>query len=461
MVNNNAINGSTVYNKVLSLVDYCGDIARNIKTGVTAEYNPIFSPNNIRRLILSPDGAMVYYHVGVGLGLRKIEYLNPKMVEYVQNLEDYTPMTAVLYADRVCSSIEEVIILTRSSNGSTSLTYRELDFQSLLKNYKGNGADLEDMIKSRYKRLYAYVVADMTLEDFMNSLKTVKDSSYTQLAKQDFLADATIHVFNENWSEHWGSAATYYLLDRESSKLNLHFKEVKETLANARKKKNVDEFLEKNLSEVKKDFDTAISFYYKVYSAYEKVYFAYDRLASVIGTSEVKYYIGDKVLVLPNLDWYKNKSSQLSVESLNKHNIVLERKVSEATELSIAKDCIALVKTRTKHIYESLANEYISCLYSIYVSYNDMFRFMVRDGGLSFIATKHLTNSEIQSRLSEMCQCMDITEKKVFLSESFANLCFYMCKFFVVKTDVKIGDVPASNIFFNKDYWMEGLKYAE
>ena len=63
-VNKQTISGSYAYDMAFELIDYCGDIARNSK-GASRGYSPNFSPNNIKRLIISPDCIEVHYHLPI------------------------------------------------------------------------------------------------------------------------------------------------------------------------------------------------------------------------------------------------------------------------------------------------------------------------------------------------------------------------------------------------------------
>lgn len=173
--------GSYLYDMVLPLVDYCGDIKGKRQT-----YSQYYSPNNIRRLYLSPDGAMVMYHVNAGKGLRKTVSFNGGMVQQCEMCADYVPMLYVLSADRVCASIEEVVICQRGDNGAV-LDQREMDFMGLVKSYKGSGSDLKDTIMNRYKRLHSFMVYSGSIKEFLAStgsydsaLRVLTDSEFVQ-----------------------------------------------------------------------------------------------------------------------------------------------------------------------------------------------------------------------------------------------------------------------------------------
>ena len=55
------ITGTYAFDTGYSLIDYCGDC----KAGKNV-YSPSFSPNNIKRLVISPDKIEVFYHINRG-----------------------------------------------------------------------------------------------------------------------------------------------------------------------------------------------------------------------------------------------------------------------------------------------------------------------------------------------------------------------------------------------------------
>ena len=265
-------NGSFIYDKILPLIDYCGDIAK----GGNAEnkiYNQSFSPNNIRRLIISPDGVMVYYHIPTKHNsvLKQVP-LPEQMVAHCQYLEDYKPMTAILYAERICASIEEVIVIPRSNTGGTYLTSKEIDFSSLLVRYNGTGS-LEENIKSRYKRLYAYTIYENgTYSDFIANMRKVKDSPTTLISTLDFMQGSRVqYIHKDDWYLGYGSAAKYYELDAVNGKLNTHFNAVKAKIEKDKKSKAITDSKAKRLGDLPEELKEQYARYKGIYTVIKRI----------------------------------------------------------------------------------------------------------------------------------------------------------------------------------------------
>lgn len=243
--------GSYLYDMVLPLVDYCGDIKGKRQT-----YSQYYSPNNIRRLYLSPDGAMVMYHVNAGKGLRKTVSFNGGMVQQCEMCADYVPMLYVLSADRVCASIEEVVICQRGDNGAV-LDQREMDFMGLVKSYKGSGSDLKDTIMNRYKRLHSFMVYSGSIKEFLASTGSY-DSALRVLTDSEFVQrGCSVEIFHDNdWYKGYGSSAQFYMLDRQGSPLNEHFKKVLTKITEQQKEADLDNFKKERVKGVQAEFDT-------------------------------------------------------------------------------------------------------------------------------------------------------------------------------------------------------------
>ena len=83
-----------------------------------------WSPNNLRRLIVSPEGVLFQLFITEGTFHKKRVDIVPFEVSENTNsaLQTGYPITSVLYRNRVFSSVEEVIVIPRSP-----LTYYSLN----------------------------------------------------------------------------------------------------------------------------------------------------------------------------------------------------------------------------------------------------------------------------------------------------------------------------------------------
>lgn len=160
-----------------SLVDLEGTLRENrLKNS-----SPDYTPNNIRRVIISPDCVCVHYYYPIngnkGSGLTKqIMVDKAKLYKaYGVDSQDYCPITSA-FVTNPCNGIEEIIWLTRSNFNDRPLDEREYANESnLLKNYKDNGNFLEALSR-RYSRLRGYTVVDMSYNEFNTLLQKARES---------------------------------------------------------------------------------------------------------------------------------------------------------------------------------------------------------------------------------------------------------------------------------------------
>jgi len=266
------LKGDYLYNQVLGLIDYCGDVRKGRTT-----YSQRYSPNNIRRLYISPDGACVMYHINTGNGIRKAVSFNSDIVAQCTSCPDYVPMLYVLSADRVCASVEEVVLCQSGKNGGI-LDSREFDFSNLIKSYKSSGSDLKATIMQRYRRLHAFIVYQGGIEEFL-SLTSDCNSPLSLLTSSDKVkSSCKIELFNtDDWYKQYGYSAKYYMLDRQGSPLNNHFNKVIDKIESSKKEDGYKEYKRNKLSgkytELSKEYEKLLgilSCYMRLLRQYNK-----------------------------------------------------------------------------------------------------------------------------------------------------------------------------------------------
>ena len=253
------LDGSYLYDRVLPLVDYNGDIRRGDGT-----YSNTFSPNNIKRLIISPERVDVFYHIAVKGRLSSSVMLNPEVVRQVTSRDDYKPVMSVLYADRICASIEEIIILSKGNCFSN----QDMDFQSMIKGYTRVSGDIREMIKQRYKRFRAFCVIDMSYNEFINAVKN--SGKFECICDLDFVKNGNIVSFNTDadWYKNYGSTGQFYILDRAGSPLNNHFKELIEKHEKSAKDDAIAKMRKERLGGLTEEWEK----YFKEYKSAIKAY---------------------------------------------------------------------------------------------------------------------------------------------------------------------------------------------
>lgn len=369
----NTLKGDFLYKEALSLVDYCGDVAKT-KAGGEAIYNPDFSPNNIKRLIISPDAVAVFYHIQTRHCAKfKVKMINPMMLQTIQYMADYTPLTAVLYADRICASVEEVIILSNSNDDRVSLTTRELDFSSMLKTYKSGSTDIVDSIRNRYKRLYSYTVLNSSFQEFWNWYQGVSkdDKSGYLLSQQNFFDGAQKQIFHEtDWYTGYGTSASFYDLDKEGSRLNQYFKNTIVEIDKVNKKAKVDESIKGAVDKSKTKFERELALYLGTYRCV-------CRLRKMLAEQMYKFVNVQMVNEYASFDIEKATlvKTSLTKESTKDYNVVTET----GSEVSLIEQNIKTLKRKRMEFYEIIYADFMNKVTSLSIDYPTMVDVMLKD----------------------------------------------------------------------------------
>ena len=176
----------SVFDIIFSTIDYCGDMVRNMNSANENRYSASFSPNNIRLLVISPEGCLVALHKRMDKGsVMQKRYSVQKYQSYIMeqnmNPKGYQPLVSVLSHYRQCSNIEEVILLSKSSVPNVTLDGRELDVTNLVKGYHEQERDIATRVGSRYKRLAKFTVLDMTFDMFLSYFRQLSSEYNTHI----------------------------------------------------------------------------------------------------------------------------------------------------------------------------------------------------------------------------------------------------------------------------------------
>ena len=416
------INGAYAYNLVTDLIDYCGDVKRNSQhRDQPATFSQNFSPNNIRRLILSGSGARIYFHVPVkGVYIRDKAFSDAMQVNIVKCMyqPDYKPMIWAL-ADRVCSSIEEVIICTQNKGGID--LSRELDFEGLLSNRRGKSSDVKSDISARYRRLAYFTIVNCDIgtlvsnQDVRNCNKPLSLISETNFVKSN---SVSITKFKDDWFNYYGTTSTYSF-DNAGSPLNNHFKEVKDKAAELKKSIEVAKIKEQRLKGISEEFD-------KEYKKYQGMYSCARKLA-VILAQEGTNYISRGI-------------SPLQVGSFT----LPQRLKDEFSKISDKDECkkfIANMKISATNIYSSLVSWFLENTLKLSSSYK--------------LTTKLFLDTMDRSVFipDKYSNILDVEFKGANMVDSTSNICCYSCLLFI--TDAGKHDMSK---YYMKDTWMGYFK---
>lgn len=241
-----------IYNLAFSVIDYCNDISKG-----NGHYSEYFSPNNIRRLIISPDEVVSEFYITVpGVGSKKSRRISSMQLRELSMMPDYQPIVQVLSTDRVCSSIEEIVFLPMSNDGRFPLSPIEYNIASLIKGYTGGRMDCFDAVKKRFVRLRYITVVNATMNQFQSLERTRKDMVAEHPALTGRVNVTTVHD-ESDWYHHWGSPAaakSYPSMDGVGGHLHKFFSEQIEAVDKRLKKSAVDAVKTERIKGVVDDF---------------------------------------------------------------------------------------------------------------------------------------------------------------------------------------------------------------
>lgn len=407
------------YDLVSNVIDYRGDIEKYERTGVVS-YSEDFSPNNIRRLIISGDGVQIDFHVSVDNRLNKRKVFSnvdrSKIMQAIQ-LENYKPMIWAL-SDRVCSSVEEVIICLRNS---TNIPMgKELDISGLVGKKIGTGVS-KRAILDRYKRLAYMTIVDCDIQTLVTNDEVRECTKpFKLISETNFVRDiGKIEKFNEDWFLHYGTTSAYSF-DNLGSRLNNHFKSLRIKYENEKKSNELESYKEKRYAVVNEKFERVMRNYKGVYESIKKL--------SVITMQGKKNYIC-KYMELLNFSNLKLCEPNSLEEEFKKNPS--DEKVNQMVALY-------------SNAYSELCSWFFKQLLELKMEYpitagvilNNINRTIVVSPNA--YVTMELLGKEFQGKS---------------ISDSTSNICSYACMFFMSKVD-------NHNIkkYCSKEEWMKNFR---
>lgn len=282
-----------VNESVFKLLDYRGDIAEN------KEYAKDFSPNNIKRVVISADGVLVQLHkkvsnYGYSIGNVCYNYVSfkPDTLRREQIEPKYKPILSLFASKNIFSAVEEIILLSNPVNaGSGNINY-ENNVSYMVAGYNGQG-DLQDKVKGRFRRLRYYTVMNTDWANFMLMLQRTRG----QCLNVDYLSDSQLFapiVSNKielNTEETARTAITVNSTYAFDSQLRAYFEGIKDGYLENKKKEKIDTFKkERSSSKLKEAND-----YIKEYKNFIRVCQRYKKVIATVGTNGV---VSQELLVL-------------------------------------------------------------------------------------------------------------------------------------------------------------------
>ncbi|MEC2463556.1 hypothetical protein P9X10_01395 [Bacillus cereus] len=183
-----------------------------------------WSPNNLRRLIISPEGVLFQLFITENtFHKNKIDVVQfPLNEETGIALQKGYTISSVLYRNRVFSSIEEVVIIPRSPKVPYSLSTREI-------------SQLHNKVSSLKRLANIIIVSDaVSLQDFIKANVEALADPYTLLkdSEKSNLGNNKILPYVKDWYKHTSLRPQYYALDETDKRLHKYFKDVREKCSN-------------------------------------------------------------------------------------------------------------------------------------------------------------------------------------------------------------------------------------
>jgi len=259
---------------------YCYKVAESAVTSIAAVSS--FSPNNVKRIIISPDGVVVQFFTSMILCTKPFD---TQKASSCFSSADYVPIISVLGGkhgqSRVCSHIQEIVYCIKGINNLT-LRQEELDFRSILSSAENvPQADLFALINMRFSRLSYITMADMTVTDLMRSVRDNLNDDFYFIGEDKAIQGVrgTNVRSKRPWYDSTYLRPEYYDMDKYNGKLYTSLEKIKtrgrENDLDSAKKATVDEMLSGKASE-------AISMSYASIKAILMLSNAYDRADFVV-----------------------------------------------------------------------------------------------------------------------------------------------------------------------------------
>lgn len=272
--------------KIDSLFDYCGDNAKNAGSAGPRTYSTGYSPNNIRQVVISPNGVFVSYHIATsGTDGRRFKFIEFKENELYLEERDpkYKSILSRLADPLICSCVEEIVVLSKALTGYPQGNYMsEIELSSLISSFKGGGSDLKERISKRYERLRYYTVLDVNFKEFISYYRAMMKSGYKFMTDMpEFKIRSNITEFaGQDYCKHWNTQTRSYALDTQ---LQSHFAAIREKYEAEEKAKAVDVVRDKRIGGKLKD----VNGYIEAYLQYSSLWKIFYNIVSKEGTNGV------------------------------------------------------------------------------------------------------------------------------------------------------------------------------
>lgn len=224
-----------------------------------------WTPNNIKRLIISPDMVVVQLHT-----YRRFitKQFIPEKYAICVLQPKYKKMVSVLGGDgnNVCSHVEEIIYCLQGENGGF-LHNEEANLRSILMRNSGaaNEALLIKELGNRFKRLYAVCQYNGTIRQLINTSgsRMLADAEYHVADEAD--VNATF-IHKDDWYKGFFFRPANYPADKEGGKLFNHLHKISADIMKRMESAKSEAARRTHLGEVDKKLQKELSQFKGVFS---------------------------------------------------------------------------------------------------------------------------------------------------------------------------------------------------
>lgn len=186
-----------------------------------------WSPNNVRRLIIGADSILIQYFVKGGKYGKLVEVLPlgqsvKEDYEALMKENKYTPILKVLTANRIISSIEEIVFCVKGY--PKELRMKDMELGVLGK---------DTTLANRFVRLHSVYAVDTTIKELFPFIQQSVDSSKLLVdtlkeKASNIPLKMCLEVHTEDWYRGTNLRSRWYSMDKEGGSLHTYFTKLKE-----------------------------------------------------------------------------------------------------------------------------------------------------------------------------------------------------------------------------------------
>lgn len=375
-----------------------------------------WTPNNIKRLIISPDGVLVQLHTSKALIRRSFD-----IQKYNQCICDsrYKTMVSVLggTGNNVCSHIEEIIYCLRGISGGV-LHSSEANLRAIVSSSKVGTTEnqLKRVIGERFKRLYAVVYFDGTANDLSRGYGAKLNDIEYHLG--DEYTGGTVYIHKADWYRGYFFRPSYYKSDIENGLLYNHLHKIERDINTRLSRDKSDEIKSKILKDLKPKAE-------KEYKRCKLICKMAQHLGIMLNSKKARGYLQGEVFRSNDMILALTRHSNIAIndvfkifggsfkEDLIKSGVIFTEDKGDLRELAeqevsvimrLAIDTYTSVLRLYRQVLIYLKSEYPIMLNVLYSDSTEVFRKGITSvDGIEFGGIVELSKADIKTSMINIC----------------------------------------------------------